>query len=88
MREHGGSTPRRRCDRMTSRASRSLTIEQVLTLLAETPARIAALAAGLTAAHLHTQPDAMYLRRLWWWDQPADAEEAAHPTRSCGATGR
>jgi len=36
--------------------SRSLTIEQVLTLLAETPARIAALTAELTPAQLHTSP--------------------------------
>lgn len=34
----------------------SLTIEQVLTLLAETPQRIAALTAGLTPAQLHTAP--------------------------------
>lgn len=37
--------------------SRSLTIEQVLTLLAETPARITALTAGLTPAQLHTAPN-------------------------------
>ncbi len=36
--------------------SRSLTIEQVLTLLAETPPRIAALTAGLAPAQLHTPP--------------------------------
>jgi hypothetical protein len=36
---------------------RSLTIEQVLTLLAETPPRIAALAAGLVPAELHASPD-------------------------------
>jgi hypothetical protein len=35
---------------------RSLTIEQVLTLLAETPPRIAALTAGLAPAHLHATP--------------------------------
>jgi hypothetical protein len=34
----------------------SLTIEQVLTLLAETPQRIAALTAGLTPAQLRTRP--------------------------------
>ena len=34
----------------------SLTIEQVLTLLAETPPRIAALTAGLTPAQLQTTP--------------------------------
>ena len=34
--------------------SRSLTIEQVLTLLAATPPRIAALTAGLAPAQLHT----------------------------------
>lgn len=33
-----------------------LTIEQVLTLLAETPPRIAALTAGLAPAQLHTTP--------------------------------
>ena len=33
---------------------RSLTIEQVLTLLTQTPPRIAALTAGLTSAQLHT----------------------------------
>ncbi len=37
--------------------SRSLTIEQVLTLLAETPPRIAALTAGLAPAQLHTRPN-------------------------------
>jgi len=37
--------------------SRSLTIEQILTLLPETPARIAALTAGLTPARLHTTPN-------------------------------
>jgi len=36
---------------------RSLTIEQVLTLLAETPPRIAALTAGLAPAQLRTAPD-------------------------------
>ena len=36
--------------------SRSLTIEQVLTLLAETAPRIAAHTAGLTAAHLQATP--------------------------------
>jgi hypothetical protein len=35
----------------------SLTIEQVLTLLAETPPRIAALTAGLAPAQLHTTPN-------------------------------
>ncbi|MDQ6672127.1 MAG: DinB family protein [Chloroflexota bacterium] len=38
-------------------ASRSLTIEQVLTLLAETPPRIAALTAGVAPAQLHTTPN-------------------------------
>jgi DinB superfamily len=37
--------------------SRSLTTEQVLTLLAETPPRIAALTAGLVPAQLHTPPN-------------------------------
>jgi len=37
--------------------SGSLTIEQVLTLLAETPPRIAALTAGLAPAQLHTAPN-------------------------------
>lgn len=37
-------------------ASRSLTIEQVLTLLAETPKRIGALTADLAPAQLHTTP--------------------------------
>ena len=37
--------------------SRSLTIEQVLTLLAATPPRLAALTAGLTPAQLRTAPD-------------------------------
>jgi DinB family protein len=37
--------------------SRSLTIHQVLTLLAETPPRIAALTAGLAPAQLHTKPN-------------------------------
>ena len=37
--------------------SRSLTIEQVLTLLAETPPRIAAVTAGLAPAQLHTTPN-------------------------------
>lgn len=36
--------------------SRSLTVEQVLTLLAEAPPRIAALTAGLAPAQLHTSP--------------------------------
>jgi hypothetical protein len=36
---------------------RSLTIEQVLTLLAQTPSRIAALTAGLAPAQLHTIPN-------------------------------
>ena len=35
---------------------RSLTIEQALTLLAETPPRLEALTAGLTPAQLHTNP--------------------------------
>jgi len=42
---------------MTTRASRALTIEQVLTLLAETPPRIAALTARLSPAQLHTAPN-------------------------------
>ena len=37
--------------------SRSVTIERVLTLLAETPARIATLTTGLTPAQLHTTPN-------------------------------
>jgi hypothetical protein len=37
--------------------SQSLTIEQVLALLAETPLRIAALTAGLAPAQLHTTPN-------------------------------
>lgn len=37
--------------------SRSLTTEQVLTLLAETPTRLAALTAGLAPAQLRTTPD-------------------------------
>lgn len=37
--------------------NRSLTIEQVLTVLAATPPRIAALTAGLVPAQLHTTPD-------------------------------
>jgi hypothetical protein len=37
--------------------SRSLTIEQVLTILAETPPRIAALTAGLASSQLHTAPN-------------------------------
>jgi hypothetical protein len=37
--------------------SRSLTIEQILTLLAETLPRIAALTAGLATAQLHTAPE-------------------------------
>ena len=37
--------------------SKSLTIEQVLTLLAETPPRIAALTASLTPAQLHAAPN-------------------------------
>jgi len=37
--------------------SRSLTTEQVLTLLAETPQRIATLTAGLAPAQLHTPPN-------------------------------
>ena len=41
---------------MPSRASRPLTTQQVLTLLAETPTRIAALTAGLAPAELHTSP--------------------------------
>ncbi len=36
--------------------TRSLTIEQVLTLLAETPARIAAVTADLPSVQLHTAP--------------------------------
>ncbi len=37
--------------------SRSLTTEQVLTLLAETPPRLAALTTGLAPAQLHTTPN-------------------------------
>jgi hypothetical protein len=37
--------------------SRSLTIEQILTILAETPPRIAALTAGLATSQLHTAPN-------------------------------
>ena len=37
--------------------SKLLTIEQVLTLLTETPSRIAALTAGLAAAQLHAAPN-------------------------------
>ena len=37
--------------------SQSLTAEQVLTLLAETPTRIAALTADLAPAQLHTPPN-------------------------------
>ncbi len=37
--------------------NKSLTTEQVLTLLAETPSRIAALTAALTPAQLHTPPN-------------------------------
>ncbi len=36
---------------------RSLTIEQILTILAQTPPRIAALTAGLLPAQLHTAPN-------------------------------
>lgn len=35
---------------------KSLTIEQILTMLAEAPPRLAALTAGLTPAQLHTSP--------------------------------
>ena len=41
---------------MPSRSSRSLTIEQVLTLLEATPPRLAALTAGLAPAQLRTAP--------------------------------
>jgi hypothetical protein len=41
---------------MASMPGRSRSIEQVLTLLATTPARIAALTAGLTPAQLQTPP--------------------------------
>ena len=37
--------------------SRSLTIEQILTLLAETPLRLEALTTGLVSARLHTVPN-------------------------------
>jgi len=37
--------------------NKSLTTEQVLTLLAATPRRIAALTAGLAPAQLHTTPN-------------------------------
>src|SRR5262249_525380 len=43
---------------MPSRPSGALTIDQVLTLLAETPLRLATLADGLAPAHLHTAPTA------------------------------
>jgi hypothetical protein len=36
---------------------RSLTVEQVLTMLAETPPRIAMLTAGLAPAQLHSAPN-------------------------------
>ena len=36
---------------------RSLSIEQILALLAEHPRRIAALTAGLGSAQLHTKPN-------------------------------
>ena len=42
---------------MPSQASRSLTTQQVLTLLAETPTRIAVLTAGLAPAELYTSPN-------------------------------
>ena len=37
-------------------SGKTLTIEQILTLLAETPPRLAALTAGLTETQLHTPP--------------------------------
>ncbi len=37
--------------------NRSLTIEQILTILPDTPPRIAALTAGLTPVQLHTPPN-------------------------------
>jgi hypothetical protein len=40
-----------------SRSSGALTVEQVLTLLAATPPRIAALTAGLAPAHVQTAPN-------------------------------
>jgi len=40
-------------------AGRSLTIEQILTLLAATPPRIAALTAGLATSPLHAAPNPM-----------------------------
>ncbi len=43
--------------------SRSLTIEQVLTLLAETPPRIAALTADLSPAQLHTPQPRWVVRK-------------------------
>jgi hypothetical protein len=43
-------------ERMHHVPSRPLTIEQVLTLLAATPSRLAALTAGLAPAQLHTAP--------------------------------
>jgi hypothetical protein len=44
------------CERKHRVPSKSLAIEQVLTLLAATPPRIAALTAGLLPAQLHTAP--------------------------------
>lgn len=41
---------------MPDRSSRSLPIEQVLSLLAATPTRLATLAAGLSPAHLQARP--------------------------------
>jgi hypothetical protein len=54
--------------------SKSLTIEQVLTLLAEAPPRIAALTAGLAPAQLHTAPNQ---------DEWSANDVLAH-LRSCG----
>jgi ribosomal protein S6 len=42
---------------MTSRAQQTPTIEQILTLLAQTPRRLAALMAGLAPAQLHAAPN-------------------------------
>src|SRR5207247_10247074 len=45
------------CERRCHVPNRSLHIEQVLTVLAATPPRIAALTAGLLPAQLHTAPN-------------------------------
>lgn len=45
------------CERRRHVPNRSLTIKQILTLLAETPPRIAALTASLATAQLHAAPN-------------------------------